>query len=268
MQGNIQKIIAVLNDFSMVDEVLRKTYAFAEKYNALVQILYVHETPLFDVPDYFRSDTENSTIDKAKIKASIEEKIEMFETQKQTVVFVQIDDTENRVWTLAREEKETLIITAYHEDITKRLLHKIIQPVLILKNNTHMYTKIAVMLNTNSPTDACIEGIKKHFSKSKITLLYDYRYMIILGMEADIQSVQIIEESEKKSFADIKKRSGFSGEFFIEGNLQDISMSEYLQNNAFDMLYICSHREDLFLVDNFTTTMLDTLTCDILVSSH
>ncbi len=268
MQDNIQKIIAVLNDFSMIDEVLSKTFSFAETYDTSVEILYVQESPLFDIPDFFRSDTKESVIDIEGIKASIVEKVNTFHTQKKTAVFVQIDDTENRVWAHAREDKETLIITAYHKEITQKLLSKVTQPVLILKKNTKAYSKIALVIDGASNTRACIDTVKRDFAQSDIELFYDYHYIIDTGIGADLQNTLIIEEAQRDAFEALKVESGLKGTFFIDGDFQDTPMNEYVQKNAFDMLYVCSQEDDFFMSDNSAIMLLDTLACDMLVSNR
>jgi len=268
MQENIQKIIAVLNDLSMIDEVLAKTFTFAQKHDAVIEILYVHESPLFDVPDFFRSDTEENSIDKTKIKASIEEKINTYNTPKQVVVFVQIDDTENRVWALAREESETLIITGYHKDITENILRKVKQPVLVVKTNTEAYKKIALVIDMAGHGKNCIDTVKRHFPQSEVELLYDYRYIIDPNMEAAVENTLIIEEAQREAFDRLKSKSGLKGEFFIDGAFSDTQMGEYVQENGFDMLYVCSQENDFFMSDNPALMLLDILHCDMLVSSR
>jgi len=68
---SMTKIIAVLNDFTMIDAVLDKTLTFSQKHHATVEILYVHERPLFEIPDFFRSGEQETPLDKEKIKVSI-----------------------------------------------------------------------------------------------------------------------------------------------------------------------------------------------------
>ena len=66
----MKKIIAVLNDFEKADNILQKAITLKERQNAVLEVLYVHEKPLFDVPDYFRSNESigDDFIDKEKIK--------------------------------------------------------------------------------------------------------------------------------------------------------------------------------------------------------
>jgi len=262
---SIKKIIALLNDFTMIDAVLTQTFAFAQKYHTSVEILYVHERPLFEIPDFFHSGKKELPLDKEKIKASILEKVNTFEIEQQPVVFVKIDDTPDRVWTLAREDTETLIITGYHKKITQKLISKIKQPVLVIKNKLKTYQKMALIVDAGSPSARCIEKAKSYFPQSNIELIYDYRYIIDPSMEADLQNIQIIQTAQKEAFEALKEESGLEGKFFIDGDFLGTQMSDYLQQKAFDILYICSHADDYFVSDALSMALLADVSCDVFV---
>lgn len=267
MQTPIKKIIAVLNDFTMIDEILWKAFYFAQNHDAMVEILYVHEGPLFDVPNFFSTEEENS-IDKEKIKAAILEKVDTFEIQKEPVIFVEIDDTPNRVWALTRKDKESLIVTSYHESISYELVKKITQPILIVKNDTKQYHKIALIINAESPSTLCIDRAKKYFSESKIELFYDYRYIVTPGIETGIHNIQIIEEAQRESFEMLKVETGLDGKFFIDGGYLDRDINGYLQEKGYDMLYACAPADDFFVSDTLAIELLESLDCDMLISSR
>ncbi len=267
MQTTIKRIIAVLNDFTMIDEILGKAFSFAQNHDAMVEILYVHESPLFDVPDFFSSEEENS-IDKEKIKSAILEKVAAFKLEKEPVVFVQIDDTPNRVWVLAREDTECLIVTAYHESISYDLVKKITQPILIIKTNTKKYHKIALIINAESPASICIDRAKKYFSESEIELFYDYRYIVTPGIETGIQNIQIIEEAQRETFEALKDEKGLAGKFFIDGDYLDTDINTYLQEKGYDMLYACAPADDFFVSETLGIALLETIACDMLISSR
>jgi len=264
---SVKKIIAVLNDFTMIDAVLEKTLAFSQKYHATVEILYVHERPLFEIPDFFSSGEKEAPLDKEKIKASIIEKVDTLNFENTPVIFVKIDDTPDRVWALAREDKETFVITGYHKDITQKLVNKIAQPTLVLKTNSTNYQKMALIVDAGSPSTECIERAKDYFSHIDIELFYDYRYIVDASMEADLQNIQIIEEAQKEAFEALKEESGLEGKFFIDGDFLGTQMSDYLQEKNFDILYVCSHADDFFVSDNLSTALLEDVACDMLVAN-
>ena len=264
---SIKKIIVVLNDFSMIDELLEKTSAFSQKYHAIVEILYIHERPLFAIPDFFRSSEKDLPLDKEKIKASIIEKVNAYDFETNPIVFVKIDDTPDRVWALAREDEETFVITGYHKDITQKLVSKISQPVLILKTHTENYQKMALIIDVGSPSEQCIEKAKNYFPQIDIKLFYDYRYIVDPSMEADLQNVQIIEEAQRQGFEALKVESGLEGKFFIDGDFLGTQINEYLRKKSFDILYVCSHPDDFFVSDDLALALLEDIRCDILVAN-
>ena len=204
MQHKSEKILAVLNDFAMADDILQKTFAFAHEHDASVEILYVHETPLFDVPDFFGTNVAG-ILDKDKIKKEIEAKIATLKPSITPAIFVKIDDTPDRVWALAREDKKTFVITAYHEKITKKLIQKIKQPLLVLKTSNPRYSKIALVIDAVSNAHACIQNVQHYFKQGQIELIYDYRYIVDPSMEASIQNVQIIQKAQEEAFETLKK---------------------------------------------------------------
>jgi len=267
MQSSIKKIIVVLNDFMMLDTILEKTFYFAKRYHSIVEILYVHESPFFDIPNFFHSGEKN-TLDKEKIKLSILEKVHTFTIEKEPVVFVKIDDTANRVWALSHEDKDTLIITTYQKKITHKLISKITHPTLIVKNTTQEYRKIALIINTESPSSQCIEMMQTHFPQSHITLFYDYHYIIDPEMETSLQNIQMIENAQREAFKQLKQESALEGKFFIDNNFLGTELNTYLQEKKYDMVYICSPKDDWFVSDTLTMAFLDTLTYDILISSR
>ena len=264
---SMTKIIAVLNDFTMIDVVLDKTLTFSQKYHATVEILYVHERPLFEIPNFFRSGEQEIPLDKEKIKVSIVEKVDTLGFENRPVIFVKIDDTPDRVWALAREDKETFIITAYHKDITEKLVHKISQPILVLKSSTQNYQKMALVVDAGSPSPICIERAKHYFPQIDIELFYDYRYIVDPGMEVSLQNVQIIEDAQREGFNILKEESGLQGKFFIDGDFLGTQMSDYLQEKDFDILYACSHEDGFFVSDNLSITLLEDLSCDMLIAN-
>ncbi len=266
MPRNFTKIIAVLNDFSLVDTLLKKTFDFAYENGASIEILYVHESPLFDIPDYFRGDTKGE-LDKEKIKQKIKDKVATLKPKRDPAIFVQIDDTADRVWALAREDQSYLVITAYHDGITHKIVDKISQPILVLKSPIDRYKKLALILNATHTSIHCIEEVKSHFKESDIHLLYDYRYVVDPSMEVDLQNMQIIEQAQREAFEKIKQESGLEGDFFIDGSFFGNDLLEFIQTKAFDITYLCSQGDDFFVSDTLAEELLQESSCDIFIAN-
>ncbi len=266
MSHTISKIIAVLNDFSLADVLLRKTFDFANLHDASVEILYVHESPLFDIPDYFSSAVEEG-LDKAKIKQEIKAKVAVISPKKEPAILVQIDDTADRVWALAREDAGILIITTYHDGITQKIIDKVSQPLLILKTEVDSYKKLALVLNATNESVACIEHVKSSFKESDIHLLYDYRYVVDPSMEVDVENMQVIEQAQREAFEKLKKESGLEGDFFIDGSFFGDDLVQYIQSKVFDITYLCSRGDDFFVSDTLAEELLQKSNGDILIAN-
>ncbi len=266
MSHNFTKIIAVLNDFSLADVLLKKAFDFAYANGASVEILYVQELPLFDIPDYFRSDTEDS-LDKEKVKQEIKNKVVALNPKREPAIFIEIADTADRVWALSRDVEETLIITPYHDSITSKVIDKVSQPLLVLKTQVDSYQKLAFVLNATGESITCIEDVKSHFKESDIHLLFDYRYVVDPSMELDLQNVEFIEKAQREAFEKIKKESGLEGEFFVDGSFFGDDLVQYIQEKAFDITYLCSRGDDFFVSDTLADELLEKCDCDILVAN-
>jgi hypothetical protein len=265
MSHQITKIIALLNDFSLADIVLQKAFDFAHNLDASVEILYVHESPLFDIPDYFLSDIEEG-LDKEKIKKEIKNRVATFNPKREPAIFVEIDDTSDRVWALSRDDHETLIITPYHDSITTKLIDHISQPIFVLKNPKSVYQKVALILDTTDEYIDCIFDVKSQFKESDIHLLYDYRYVVDPSMEIDLQNVAMIEATQRELFEDIKKESGLEGEFFVDGSFFGDDLVQYLHDKSYDIVYLCSRGDDFFVSDTLASELLERCDCDIFVA--
>ena len=268
MQNNIKRIIAVLNSFEMADAVLKKTFRFAQKFSAAVEVLYVHETPFFALPDYFQtSGSTDNTLDKEALTKEIQKKISAIDASQRVAILVKIDDTEDRVWALAKEDRNTLIITSYHDKISKRLVNKLSQPILVLKNAHTTYHKLALILDASTQSTRCIQKVKEIFDADDMHLVYDYRYVVDPSMEIDLQNVQIIQEAQRKTFENIKNENSMAGEFFVDGSFLGDDLGEYLEKEAYDIVDVCSHGDDFFASDTLAQELLEKLSCDVLVAS-
>ena len=267
MLKDINKIIIHLSDLDEANLVLKKGLHVAQNHQASVEILYVHESPLFEVPDYFLS-KKREGLDTEKVKDEIEAKVKELAPEIEVAIFVKIDDTADRIWALARNHTNTLVITAYHEKITQTIITKITQPVLVLKSETNTYEKLALLLNTNSNDIECVDDIKTHFNKSDIHLLYDYRYVIDPSMDVGLQNIQLIEQAERKSFEEIKEKSGLDGEFFVDGSFLGDDLVQYVQAKRVDIVVACANEEDFFVADTITSKLLEQVTCDILIDKE
>ncbi len=279
----MKKIIAVLNDFKTADDVLEKALELSFKQRAMLEILYVHEEPLFDIPDYFRSDEsiKNNLLDKDKIKKEIENRVSKIKKDHDFAVLVYINDTADRLATLIKEDSDVFVITAYHEKITKKLLKKSHFPVLVIKNSTKEYKKIVIPVDLSENSLPCISFAQTLFEKDKMQLLYDYRYIIdvslidadYLGISTsapimDTQINQQREEDDKKTFEDLKNKTGLKGDFIEESLSVEEDLSQFINVNHSDLTILCSDEEDSLFSKSISFTLLGVLMTDILIYKH
>jgi len=133
----MQKIIAVLNHFDQSDLVLGRAVRLAKEQNAPLEVLFVYETPLFSLPDFFLrlEAKEKETIDKAKIKQEIEERVRALGYNEAYAIFIFIDDTADRVAAHTHNETETLVVSAYQRTISEELAQTCRSPLLVLKGD-------------------------------------------------------------------------------------------------------------------------------------
>jgi len=264
MMQKIRKIIAVLNDFSTLDEVLSKTFSLSHTHHAQVEILYVQETPLFEIPNLFTK--ENSELlDTKAVKKELEKKVTEYNPTSPPVIFVQIDDTVNRVWALAREEKETLIITAYHSELTEDIIHKVSQRVLVVKTKNTSYDKIVLAIDIEDDTSTCVRDVKELFKEKKLQLFYDYRYSLDPRIELELSNIKIIEEVQRESFESILTKHALQGDFFINGFLLDEDLKKYFNKTKFDLIVSCCDEDVLLNADKLWVRLLKNVSIDIMI---
>ena len=264
------KIIALLNDFDMATTVLARAFAFAKEHDAIVEVVYVHEKPFFELPDFFLSDEKiaEGQLDKEKVRAEIKEHIHALNYPKECALFTYINDSADRVAHLVKDDKDVLIITAYHEKVTSSLLSKLSQAILVLKGEQSDYHDAALSINVNSHAMACITSVEAFFDKSNLHLLYDYRYVVDPSMELDIQNLALIEESQKTTFEALKKESGLAGKFFVDGSFLGEALRDFISKKNFDLVIVCSHADDFFAPDTLALKLLEDehITSDIFVA--
>lgn len=276
----MEKIVVVLNDFEKVDELLQKAIKLSQKHDTFLEVLYIHESPLFDLPDYFRLDKSihDNIIDKEKVQKEIKERILKLGFTKNYVTLVFVDDTINRVLTQTSEDTETLIIMAYHKKITQQLIKKSHLPLLIIKNSVIDYKKIILPVDLGENMYNCIKLANTIFPNIEKRLLYDYRYVIdtsildtdnlVLSTPDPILNAEINEELKKSQlyeFEVLKKETGLDGDFIEESLSIEDDLSQYINMNHFDLTILCSNKKQFFFSDSLCFPLLEKLSTDILI---
>ena len=224
----IKRVLIVLNELQDMQSVIDRGFEFANNFNALVEILYVHETPLFDIKELF-SDKE---FNKDEVKAKIEEHIERY-SQNDIPIFVKIDDTQDRIWDLLRDDKETLVVQKYHKDITPKVIDTIKQPIFIIKQNSKI-ENLALLFESLEDIDEVIEFIKSNITNS-IELVYNFIYIPATDPIDPVVSTSYIESEvllniQEEQFSKLKQKHNLNGKMFINSVYEEIELKEYLNN--------------------------------------
>ncbi len=276
---NIKRVIAVLNDFEKADIVLKKALEFSSQKDAVLEVLYVHEEPLFDLPDFFQlqDDVEDDIIDAQKIKKELKHRIKEISGSQECAVLVYINDTVSRLEALTKGDTSVFVITAYYEKITQKLVQKNRLPILVIKNDIKDYQKIVIPVDLTKSSYGCIDLAKMIFPQVNKRLLYDYRYVIdyslvdtgYLGMSATepVMNSSLNEEVKQNKlelFEALKKEMELEGDFIEESLLIEEDLSNFINTNHFD-LTILSFDRDFLSIDSISLLLLKMLHTDILI---
>jgi len=259
MTKSFDKVLIVLNSFDNIDNILQSTLKLTNQQNAILEILFVYEKALFELPTIFSH--EDTSIDKNKIKKEIKEKLHEHKLSDKCAIFIYIDDTLDRVLTLTEDQENLLIVTPYHKDITTKLLKKSSASFLILKNKNNSFKDIIMPVDLSKETILCIKRAKNLFPNSTIRLIHDHNFIIS----------KELREEEQKRYEELKREVGLDGdsikeyfvnevEFVEELYIIERHLSEFINERDFDLTILCS-----FNILSLSFTIIDIVKTDILI---
>ncbi len=280
MKHLFKRTVLLLNDFETIDNLLEKAIGFATKHQTTLEVLYVHEEPLFDIPDYFLSDDKitDGKLDKEKIKEKINEYLLAHHQNDNHAILVYEDDTVNQVLHYAKEQKDVLFITAYHTGISEDLIKKTPHSFWIVKNDTNVYDKIVLPIDFTDNGKEVLQASKHIFTQNSITMVHDYRYLLdTFSVPIDyldtspMISPDIIELNEKlkqerqEQFELYKKEFNVEGECIDEDMALDKDLIEYISKRDFDLIIMYHQEHELFLSPSLIIALLKALSIDFFV---
>ena len=280
MKHLFDRVIVLLNDLENIDILLKRAVAFSSKHEASLEILYVHEEPLFAVPDYFLSEEsiEEGQLDKAKVKNKIQKHLEAFDANENHAILVYVDDTVDRLLNHAKEVEQTLVIANYHESITASLIEKTSYAYWINKGDKELYDNIVLPINLKEESKKCIELAQHIFPKSSLELVYDYRYLLdVLVVREDYLNVvpvttgadyalnEELKIQNEKTFEAYKKEFNVEGSFIDgEGSLHE-DLIKYIQKKNFDLTVLYRCDEALFVTPILILALIEVLERDFFI---
>jgi hypothetical protein len=283
MNHIFNRVVVLLNDLEKIEILLKRAMAFSASHETTLEILYVHETPLFAVPDIFLNNEKRSEnrLDKAKVKEEIERKLISLEFTKGCAILVYIDDTVDRLLNHAKEPKETLVLTNYHETITPQLIEKCGHAFWINKSHKESYGQMVMPIDLTGESKACILSVQHIFPKTTLALVYDYRYLLdVLAVREDYLNVvpvatsidyglnQELEIKSRERFEAYKKEFAVDGYFMEGGGPLHEDLMAYIEREAFDLTTLYHNNEELFFSPTLIVTLLKGLSTDFFICKH
>ena len=280
MSHFFKRVVILLNELENIDNVLKKAFDFSIQHQTRLEILYVQEQELFDVPDYFLSDDKiaNERLDKKSVKTKIEEHLLALDIQGDHAILIYEDDTIDQVLHYAKGQKDILFITAYHQELSAKLVEKTPHSFWIVKNNSQSYHNIAIPLDFSDTGERVITLAKHIFPTQNITMIHDYRYLLdTLTVQVDYLNVvpvitpdilalnETLKKEQKAKFEHYKKEFELNGKC-IEGEASlDKDLIEYISKNDFDLSILYHQDTELFLSPSLILELLKFVETDFFI---
>lgn len=280
MEHMFNRVIVLLNDFNNIEILLKKAMDFSKLHKTVLEIVYVQEEPLFDIPDFFLSDEsiDEDAVDEVKIKKIIQIYLDALNPTEEHAIFVYIDDTVDRLLTHAKDTEHTLIITDYHEEITPALMVKTSYAYWIIKGEQERYEKMVLPLDLKENAGSCIETAKHLFKDVPMTLVHDYRYVLdVLAMREDYLNVvplttdvdlelnEQLKIQQKEMLETYKNKYNVEGHFMEGEGLLDEDLIEYIQKEKFNLTVLYHNNEELFFSPVLIMNLIEELSTDFFI---
>ena len=280
MNHMFKRVVVLLNDFENIENVLQKAFDFSTQHETSLEILYVQEEALFDIPDYFLSDAkiENECLDKKKIKAKIQEHLVRLGIQGNHAILVYEDDTVAQVLHYAKNDKNILFVTRYHEELSEKLLEQTAHSFWIVKNMVSNYQNIALPFDFRDKGKETLKLSKHIFANKSITILHDYRYVLdTLTVQVDYLNVtplvtpeiielnEKLEKEQKEAFEKYQKEFEVKGEWIEGTGSLERDLMEYISKKDFDLTMMYHQDTELFLSPSLIVELLKGLSMDFFI---
>ncbi|CAA6823183.1 MAG: Unknown protein [uncultured Sulfurovum sp.] len=279
MQHPFKRIVILLNDLENMESLLQKGVSFANEHDTLLEVLFVHEVPLFEVPDYFLPDEKisESIVDKDKIKEKIEEHLDNLHLENEHAIFVYENDTIDRINTLIPQIEGTLILTQYHDELSSQLIEETPYTYWIIKKESTTQD-IAFTIDLEDKFQPYLMWIKHIFPEAKIELIHNYRYMLDplvttqdylivepLTQELDIEMNKVLREQKMETFNNYKNALDLEGTFLEGDGVFNDDIISYLQNKHFNLTVLCRDNVDIFFSSSLINEFMEKVSTDFFI---
>jgi hypothetical protein len=242
--------------------------------------MYVHETPMFQMPDIFLSKEKRveGSLDKERVKQEIENTIQSLGFERQYAIFVYENDTLNRLTTLLRERKEVLIITRYQDELLTKLIDKTPYAYCVVKASKGSYQKIALPVDLDDNFQKCIQTSEHLFENGNINLIYDYRFMqenfmvseeymgvAATSTQSELEVAEVLKESQRERFNEYLEEYKLDGAFLEGEEVMYEDLVKYIVNNQFDLTLLYRNTNELFFSPNLAMGLMRDIDTDFFV---
>ena len=278
MKHPFKKTIVLLNTVDNMENALQKGVDFSKQHNTILEVIFVHEEPLFELPDIFTLNREDNILDKESIKKEITKQLLVLNPNEKYAVFIYVDDTLDRLETIAKEQKETVVITPYQKEITPTLIEETSYAFWVLKEQKENYSKILLPTDLKEPTMKAINYALHIFKQTKLFLVHDHRYLVdTLVVQADYLNVtpltspisvelnEEVKEAHEKEFENYLKEFGIDGEFIEANGEVDEDLIAYTKEHGFNLLFMYRNDEELFSSSSLILSLMEELEVDFFV---
>ena len=267
----MQKIVAVLNHLEHAERILGRAVKAAERYDASLELLFVHEAPLFTLPDLLLlpGEERETTIDREKIKDTLAGSVKALGYDRPCAIFVFVDDTADRVAAHTAGERDVLVIAGYHPSLSREIAKICYPPLLILKTERETAARISLPVELDGTAESCIAMARSHFPEAEIRLICDNHYL------ADREE----NKRRREAFEKLRRESALEGSYIEEFAWNEADFGEdfeaieehllaAIERDGSDLLLLCSKNGDFLYSEGLTLSLLHRTATDLLLYRH
>ncbi len=264
----MKTILALIGKDELSEEVLKKSMAFALNFEAKIIFVHTIHIPFLHLPSY----NHEVPLDKKKIKEGIEEKMQLLcgNHKIDYYALVYFGDATERAIIEAKRDAVDLIISTNDIKIEK-FVSEVQKPLLILKNKEQTYADILISTDLSNRSKSAINYIKKHFSQSKISLLYAYESIVMMTSMYDIAYVNMLEyqdenrEISERLFEEFKADIELEGDFIEATSSITDNLLLHIEAKHPSLLVVASGDSEGFGFGSVSAYIARESSCDVLV---
>lgn len=280
MKHLFKRTVVLLNEIGNIENILKKAIELSNKHNTTLEVLFVHEEPLFSLPDYFISEDkiEEDRFDTQKIKEHIEDIIQNLNPKNSHSVLVRIDDSVNQLIEYGKEQKEILVVTNYNRELTPQLIKKSSYSFWIIKNEYKEYSNIVLPLDLTELSKKAIKITQHLFSTSSLRIVHDYRYLIDrlyiqeeylqvapVATTLDLEINKKLKKRQKSHFEEYKKTYDIEGDFIEEQHLLKDDLANYINEHKAELTVMYRQDGELFFSPTLIEELIKLISTDFLI---